>query len=440
MSANAPQVQSAALPAACDFLQGFQSQAQSIWQNQAWPTKKTENWKYTSLAVLEKNDYFSKAAEEDQAVDEALLQAQAIAGLKTVKLVFQNGRLLSSASELENLPEGVSFTAFSQASPEQQDVISANLNTAIDVSKHEFAAVNAQRLTDGVLLHVAKNQELDCVFEVLNISTPGASEFSAATRLLVVLEENAKAKIIERFSSAEIEQNSAVLGFSELLVAAGARLQHYRMHLEQEDIVHIGGVFATLQANAELQGFHLAQGSKLKRVDINVDFLGAGAHCELNGVYLPKNNQLIDYHTCMEHRVAHCTSNETFRGIVADNAKAVFNGRIHIHPQAQKTAAHLSNKNLLTSDKAEVDTKPELEIYADDVQCSHGATVAQLDTGALHYFLTRGISESEARVMLSFGFINELVNRIPLAALSDYIRPLLAQHFAQDAELLRHIA
>jgi Fe-S cluster assembly protein SufD len=148
----------------------------------------------------------------------------------------------------------------------------------------------------------------------------------------------------------------------------------------------------------------------------------------------------VDYHTCVEHVVPECTTNEVFRGIVADEASAVFNGRIHIHPHAQKTRAELSNKNLLTSASAEVNTKPELEIYADDVQCAHGATVAQLDETSLHYLRTRGISAAEARVMLSFGFINEVIDAARCEPLRDYLRPLLAQRLSRDPTLSRHLA
>lgn len=148
----------------------------------------------------------------------------------------------------------------------------------------------------------------------------------------------------------------------------------------------------------------------------------------------------MDYHTCIEHAVPRCTTNEVFRGIVGDNARAVFNGRIHIHRDAQKTVARLSNKNLLTSDKAEVDTKPELEIYADDVQCAHGATIAQLSEQSLHYLRTRGVSLDEARIMLSFGFINELINDIKDPQIGDYLRPLLPELFTHDPKLTRHIA
>ena len=148
----------------------------------------------------------------------------------------------------------------------------------------------------------------------------------------------------------------------------------------------------------------------------------------------------MDYHSCIEHAVPHCTTDEVFRGIIGDEARAVFNGRIHIHPDAQKTRAELSNRNLLTSASAEINTKPELEIYADDVQCAHGATVAQLDEGMMHYLRTRGVGRDEAEVMLSYGFINELVEGLDNVALKDFLHPLLARRLSRDPLLTRHLA
>ena len=193
---------------------------------------------------------------------------------------------------------------------------------------------------------------------------------------------------------------------------------------------------ARLGDRSTLNTFHMALGSVLKRIDLVVDHVGQGAHCEANGVYLPRGQEHIDYHTCMEHRVPNCTSSETFRGIVGGEATAVFNGRIHIHAKAQKTKAELSNRNLLTSNRAEVNTKPELEIYADDVQCAHGATVAQLDDMSLHYLRSRGVSRVDALMMLSTGFINEVIDSVRCEALRVYLQALLAQRFARDPAVL----
>jgi Fe-S cluster assembly protein SufD len=258
--------------------------------------------------------------------------------------------------------------------------------------------------------------------------------------LLVVLEEGASAKVIEHYASTEAQQNGFVNALTEVVVGDNAELQHYRLNMEEENILHVGGVHADLHRAARLRGFTIARGSRLTRIDYQINHRGEGAELDLQGIYLPRNRQFVDYHTNVEHCVPHCTTSEVFRGIMADSSKAVFNGRILIHPHAQKTLAELSNKNLLTSNKAEVDTKPELEIYADDVKCAHGATVSQLNNTALYYLQSRGVPRQEAEVMLSFGFINELLQDVAEPAIQSYLGPRLAKLFSRDNELLRHIA
>ena len=275
--------------------------------------------------------------------------------------------------------------------------------------------------------------------QVVWLTSGADAPLALSQRLLVNCGAHSELTLVETFASSDTGATAFTNGVSELLLGEGARLHHYRLHLEQDNAVHIGGIHVRQGANSHLQGFHLALGSDLKRVDLVVDHQGSGAHCDLDGIYLPRGTEIVDYHTCIEHSVPHCSSRERFRGIIGDEACAIFNGRIHIHPQAQKTRAELSNKNLLTSSKAEVNTKPELEIYADDVQCAHGATVAQLDPMTLHYLRTRGIPRDEAEVMLSYGFINELVEGLACAAVRDFVKPLLARRFARNPRLMRHL-
>jgi Fe-S cluster assembly protein SufD len=286
---------------------------------------------------------------------------------------------------------------------------------------------------------VPRNTSLQKPVYIVHISTPGVVPAIANHRLLIVLEESARAEVIEHFVSTDAAQNSFVNSLCEIVVGDNAALQHYRLNLEEENLLHLGGVHVDLFRDARLRAFTLAQGSRLKRIDYQVNHRGQGADLNLQGVYLPRNSQMVDYHTNIEHCVPRCTTSEVFRGIIADSARAVFNGRIHIHPDAQKTLAELSNKNLLTSVKAEVDTKPELEIYADDVKCAHGATVSQLNATALYYLQSRGVSRQEAEVMMSFGFINELLQEIVEPAVQDYLLPRLARLFGRDGDLLQRI-
>jgi Fe-S cluster assembly protein SufD len=237
--------------------------------------------------------------------------------------------------------------------------------------------------------------------------------------------------VIEHFVSTDQQQNGFVNSLTELSLAAGARLDHCRINLEQTHLTHIGGVHGDLGRDAQLHAFTLAQGSVLKRIDYHMRHQGAGSFLSLNGVYLPYGQQLIDYHTNVEHCEPHGTTEQVFRGIIGGAARAVFNGRIHIHPDAQKTQAEMNNRNLLLTNEAEVDTKPELEIYADDVRCAHGATVTRPDALALYYLRSRGVSLAAAEAMLYSGFVNELIQDLPDAVIQNWLQAQLPQLLAQ---------
>ncbi len=409
------------------WLETLRAQAADSWLGTAWPTRKTEHWKYTSLQSLQKN--IPQALNQSATVDVAALD---LMPLDATRLVFVNG--VFSAAQSSELPVGV--TLFSQADSAQQALIKEHLGTVVEGEQHLFATLNNAWVNEGVLVHVARNQQLAKPIYLVNISGATSEPVSSNQRLLVVLEDNAKAELIEHFLSTDEAQNGFVNALTELVVGDNASMQHYRLNLEQENAQHIGGVHAKLLRNARLRGFTLSLGSALKRIDYQINHRGQGAELDLQGVYLPRNQQMVDYHTNVCHWVPHCTTNEVFRGIVGDSAQAVFNGRIYIHENAQKTLAELSNKNLLTSNKAEVNTKPELEIYADDVKCAHGATVAQLNANARYYLQSRGLSRSEADVMLSFGFVNELLEQIAEPAVHDYLLPRLAELFGREQFLL----
>ncbi len=416
------------------WLQSLQARGLSHWEGKALPTRRSEPWKYTSLQAL-RDDYSLVAT---GAVAPAALPEAVAAGFGGPRLVFIDGVYQASLSTTPDF-EGLSICRFEDASSEQAARIGEHLNSSFDPEEHLFAALNTALLSDGVLVELADNAQLDEPLEILWLTQAAEAPTAMTQRLLVLAGQGSRGSVVEHFADLRGAQASFCSGVTELFLAANADLTYYRVHEEEGDAIHIGGVHARLERDARLNSFYLALGSVLKRLDLVVEHAGPGAHADLNGVYLPRGDEHTDFHTTIEHSVPHCTTDEVFRGIVADRATAVFNGRIHIHPDAQKTRAELSNRNLLTSAEAEVNTKPELEIYADDVQCAHGATVAQLDELALHYLRTRGVSRAEAEVMLSFGFVNELIDGIELESLRSYLRPLLAARFARDEKLARHL-
>lgn len=408
-----------------NWLDGFRAQAVDQWEKVLWPTKKTEAWMYTPLTDLQKNTGLDWAKNDSafQSIDDLM-------SIDAIRLVFVNGIFDANASS--ELPTEI--VRFSQASTDQQKIIKQHLGSVIEGDKHLFSGLNNAWLDEGVLIHLKAGQELTKPVYLVQVSQ-GSVSHAINHRLLVVLEKNSRAEIIEHFMSTEEKQSHFVNAVTEIVLQDNACLHHYNLHLEDEQQQHIGAVHVNLGRCSQFRAFTLALGSQLTRIDYQCHHRGEGAELDLQGIYLPRNQQLVDYHTNIQHWVPHCTSNEIFRGIISDQAKAVFNGRIHIHPQAQKTLAELSNKNLLTSNKAEINTKPELEIYADDVKCAHGATVSQLNANALYYLQSRGVSRADAQVMMSFGFINELLQAVEQEAVRHYLSPKLAKLFGRDPVL-----
>lgn len=432
MSLNVESLLERASVEAPAWLGDAQRAARSTWAATELPTRKTEQWKYTGINALQQSFAASSTVDVTSAELETLVPA-----IDALRVVFVNGHYAAALSDTA-VPDGLEMVRFADANEEQAKRIAEYLGSALPADGHPFLPLNQAALTDGLLIDVAPNASIHQPIQVVWLAAGHAEAFSVNPRMLVLAGKNSACSVVEHFVSTG-EGTSFTNAVTELLLDSGATLNHYRLNLEQSAALHVGAVHTRVGRDATLNSFCLGLGGDLKRVDLVTTMAEPGAHASLDGIYLPRGKEHIDYHTCLEHAAPHCTSVETFRGVIADRARAVFNGRIHIHSNAQKTSAQLSNKNLLTSNEAEVNTKPELEIYADDVQCAHGATVAQLDDLAVHYLMSRGISRAEAEVMLSFGFVNEVLEGARLEALRTALRPLLAERFARDPSLMRHL-
>lgn len=392
-----------------DWLATKRQASLKLLQQARWPNRKLEAWRYTPVRALEKSQFIRVGSSQ------ADLLAP-IDGLECIDIVVQDGRPLLPSS----LPKGLSVSALSQPS-----TLGQSLFSAIKPERHVFGLLNDVLAGDGLVIDVAA----DCHIEKpLRIVCRVSEAAQAHARVLVRVGARSKVTVIEH---AEGSAASFATCFSEYSMGTEAELEHYRFALQTEKALSVGGCHFSLSDKSSLNSTLVGFGSELSRLDVDVIHAGEFAHAKMNAIYLLDGSELFDLHTTIEHAKPNGTTEENVRGIVADKAKAVFNGRIHIHRDAQKTLAELNNRNLLLSDGAEINTKPELEIYADDVRCAHGATVAEIDKQALYYLQARGISRSQAQVMLNFGFINELVDDMPNAALAAWLRPLLRDRFAR---------
>ena len=421
-----------------DWLSPKRQASLALLREAQWPTRKTEAWKYTPLRVLAETRFKSEinapsgllnnkqvATKVDiKEVDTVNANGvKAIAGLNSIDLIFIDGVLQGNLT-VENLPAGLSIVSLADAPAAMQNW-AAETFTAIKPTRHLFGLVNDVLATSGLIIDVAAGVTIERPLRIINYLSRGQE---AHTRVLVRLGAAAKATVIEHYTGNETSFNT---GVSEYELAVAAELEHYRFALQTGEALTVGGSHFKLGGKAQLNSTLVGFGSDLSRLDVAVTHAGEYAIAKLNAIFLVDGSELIDLHSTIEHAVPHGTTEEKVWGIVAGNARAVFNGRIHIHRDAQKTLAELNNRNLLLSANAEINTKPELEIYADDVRCTHGATVAQLDKQALYYLQTRGVSKAQAQIMLSFGFINALVDQMPNQVLAQWLRPQLRQRFVQ---------
>lgn len=397
-----------------DWLSPKRQQSLELLQQSRWPTRKTEAWKYTSVNMLAEAKYTAAANGQ---FDEPGI----IAGLDSIDILFVDGVL---HSDMADFPAGLSVFSLAETPLEQREW-AAQIFTGAKPSTHYFGLVNDVLATAGLLIDVAAGVKIDRPIRVICRQSDGCESH---LRVLMRLGDNAEAVIIEDFAGQERSFNT---GYSEYVIGQSAVLEHYRIAMNTGKAISIGGCHFNLHHKSALNSTVVGFGSDLSRLDIDVNHIGEYATAKLNAFYLLTGAETFDLHSSIEHIAANGTSEENVRGIVADSARAVFNGRIHIHRNAQKTLAELNNRNLLLSRNAEIYTKPELEIYADDVRCAHGATVAEIDKESLYYLQSRGVSKAQAQIMLSFGFINELVDQMPNQHLATWLRPHLRRRFAQ---------
>ncbi len=411
-------------PSPLSWLSTVRDRAHRKLATLSWPGRKTEYWLHTPMTEAIDNLPRERPVDIPLPTEDMVTMAD----LDGIRLVFLDGRFQPDLSCGLDRARGC-LKLFSQLADSEQAACAGRINRtfelALNTDAHIGAWQNLSLLRDGVLLQLPPHTQLEHPVHVVFIAGPGSCSDPGATRIICDLAEGARGQLIEHHLSLTPTAASFANHLTEIELAANACLNHYRLGTAGAEAVGLSAAHTALATGARYDGFNLALGGRCQRNDLVVHHLKGGSHCEMNGIYLPRGNEHIDFHSCIEHRVPDCTTNEVFRGIMADTSTAVFNGRIHIHQDAQKTLAELSNRNLLVSPDAEIYTKPELEIYADDVRCAHGATVARLDEQALYYMQSRGLKKQDAETLLSYAFINELIEQIPLTPLARYLQPLL---------------
>jgi Fe-S cluster assembly protein SufD len=387
-----------------------------------FPGRREEDWKYTDLKLVARRSFAFDGAPD--------VTPPEIEGLDCPAIVFLNERLI----ETRGLPGGTAVLPLAQAVAVGHPVCRELLGRIARPERHRFAALGTALFSDGILLDLAPGMVLDAPLRIVFLAGGQGGPGLACPRVLVRAGANSRATIIEHYGAAPGESLS--LAVTELAVGPGSHIEHYRLQEASGEAFHLGVLAARLERDATLVSHNLSVGGRIARLDLDVELAAPGARVEMNGLYVVRDRQHADSHTRVDHAVPRTTSDELYRGVLTGKSRAVFNGKAIVHPGAAGTDARQSNANLLLSPEAEVDTKPELEIYADDVKCAHGATTGQLDAAALFYLRSRGIDADTARSLLTFAFADTVLARMALLPIRRHAEQLLVGRLP-DADRIR---
>ena len=407
------------------WLQRLRAQALEKFSARGFPSLREEEWRYTNVSAIEKKLFSPSINRAAGPVDADWLKQYQLDDAWSVVLV--DGHFSVELSILEGLPDSVSVTSMANALVNYPKLLETHLGQAVDNAEHSFIAFNTAWFTDGLFVHIPARQVLAKPIQVLHIATQ--ADVLATTRTVIIADALAEAKVIETFVGLDAAYLSAAV--TEVSVGSNADVTLYKMQCESEKAYHFGGTYVKQARDARFYHHNFAFGGLLARCDIHAD-LDLASECELNGLYLGVKRQHIDNHTRINHLKPNATSRELYKGVLDDRARGVFQGRVIVDIDAQKTDSQMNNRNLLLSDDAEADTKPQLEIYADDVKCGHGVTVGQLDEKSIFYLQSRCIDEETARNMLTFAFANEMVDKIKIKGLHDRVLEQVLVRFPQE--------
>jgi Fe-S cluster assembly protein SufD len=400
------------------------------------PTTKQEEWRFTNLAPITKLE-FVPAGDADAALlagIEADVDAHRLAG--TIELVFVDGRFTPSLSARE-VPAGMSFRNLASLSRAEWTRAAPKIGHLACAERHPFVALADALFEDGALVEIDEGAVVETPLHILFYATRGDSANPPASfpRTLILAGERSQSRIVESFAG-----TAGAVYFTapvtELFAAPGAVVEHSKFQRESREAFHLSAMALETERGASVVTNSFSLGGAIVRHDIESHLQGEGSVATMNGLYLVDGRQLCDTHMRVDHVAPHCDSHELYKGILDGKSRAVFNGRIHVHKGAQKTDAKQTNRNLLLSDDALVNTNPQLEIFADDVKCTHGSTVGQLDEDAVFYLRSRGIGMEAAKSLLTYAFASDLVERAKVPALARELREFLF-HWIPQGDVVR---
>lgn len=416
------------------WLKSLREKAFQFFSENGFPSVQSEEWKYTNVAPVAKEDFVLAelsssattnnldteiAGENDFSTATAANASARISDFvfdesKESVLVFTNGSFDKSASNFGSM-QGAAILSFTEAAGDERfaEIFKAKLASIIDSEKNGFTALNAAFIGEGAFVYLPKDAKIEPPIQFLFVTEQGKVSFP---RILIVAEKFAEATIIETYVRRE-ESKYFTNAVVEVSISEEAKIKHYRVQRESHEAFHVSTTAAEIHRGSIYDTTAITLGARLSRHDVALNFNSEGGEAFVDGLYFLGGEQHHDTHSVISHDVPNCTSHQTYKGILNDKSRGVFNGKVFVAVGASGTDGYQSNKNLLLSNEARVDTKPQLEIFNDDVKCSHGATVGQLEEEELFYLLSRGLNESLARNLLTYGFAEEIVNKIGIESI-----------------------
>jgi len=400
-----------------------------------FPTLEDEDWRFTNLAPLAKLPFRPVLEHTTNGLTAAALAQFPLGALEATRLVFVNGQLAPEFGSVGAQPGGVTIGSLAAALANDAAALEPHLARYAKSEDHSaFASLNAAFFRDGAFIHVPAGRTVEQPVHLVYVTTAAESGATTHPRNLIIAGEASRLTVIESYV-ATVGSAYFTNAVTEMVVGDGAVVEHCKFQDESTAAFHLATLAATLGRGSNFISHSIATGARLSRHNLRTELAGEGLEAILNGLYLTKGEQLADHHMIVDHTQPRCASHEYFNGILDDKSKGVFHGRILVRPDAQKTDAKQTNKNLLLSDDATIDTKPQLEIYADDVKCTHGATVGQLNEESIFYLRARGIGADTARRMLIHAFAGEIIERIRHEPLRQALDKLVWERLEQNPHL-----
>ncbi|MDT4895848.1 MAG: Fe-S cluster assembly protein SufD [Acidobacteriota bacterium] len=402
------------------WVERLRETAFASFEKLGFPTVDGEEWKYTNVAPIAKAKFEAafESREEMTTLDAARLQSFTYQEASSSQLVFVNGFYRPELSSIKSLPGEVVAIDIADALQEEKysGVVREQLARSADFNENAFTALNTAFIASGAFILIPKGVQLDAPVHLLFLSDGRLRPTVSFPRVLIVAESGSAATVIESYAgiSEDVYFTNAVV---EINLMDGARLTHNKVQRESAAAFHVATTQVSLARNSSFDTTTITLGAELSRHNINVTLDEEGAECWVDGLYLVGTGQHADTHSLIDHRQPHCTSHQLYKGILDGKSRAVFNGKVFVRPNAQQTDAKQTNRNLLLSNEARVDTKPQLEIFADDVKCAHGATVGQLEEEELFYLASRGLDADLARNLLTYGFAEEVIAKIKVESI-----------------------